>query len=124
MERKYCSEGYSNEKGQPVRVTLGINAKAQPLIPFGSKIAKILKMTKKRRPTRAARENLYTIIIAYTDSVGTNQFCKWKGILYDRPATWNKTAKDIKRLFPSVDHVNVYGGISGKLKKHIKAAEL
>lgn len=94
------------------------------MIPFGGKVTKKLKMTKRGKHSRPARENLYTIVIVSQDDAGAESFAKWRGILVDRPATWRKTCADIKRLFPLVHHVNQYGGISGKFIKQIPVKDL
>jgi len=75
-------------------------------------------MQKKEKAPK--REDLYNITIVWKDPLGQVQKKTWHRIAVDQPATWRGTQKTIRRLFPGVTHVNVYGGISELFKKQIK----
>jgi hypothetical protein len=70
------------------------------------------------------RENLYKIIVQYDHPDGGPAFAKYRNIEVDKPASWKRTADFLKRRFPSMHHVNVYGGISQEFVKQIKRDEL
>jgi hypothetical protein len=65
------------------------------------------------------RETLYKIIIQYDHPAGGIAFAKYRNIEVDKPASWRKTAHFLKQKFPSLHHINVYGGISGLFIRQI-----
>jgi hypothetical protein len=72
------------------------------------------------RKDQYRRENLYKIIVAYDRGAGVTGFAKFRNIEVDKPASWRRTENFLTRTFPTIQHVNVYGGITGEFKKQIK----
>ncbi len=70
----------------------------------------------------AKRENLYSIQIFWTDEKDPRGYGNrvWRKVAVDDKRTWEKAEKSIRRLFPTVTHVNVYGGVTREFKKQIK----
>lgn len=65
------------------------------------------------------RENLYKIIVVFDRGNGSTGFAKFRNIQVDKPASWRRTERFLHREFPTMLHVNVYGGITGQFKKQI-----
>ena len=66
------------------------------------------------------RENLYKIIAQYVGPDGHPAFAKFRNIEVDKPASWKRTENFLRNRFPSIHHVNVYGGITGEFKQQIR----
>lgn len=76
----------------------------------------------KKKVKAPKRENLYNITMVWPDPSRPGQVLKktWHRIAVDHVPTWNKTQAKIKELYPTVTHVNVYGGITEIFKRQIK----
>jgi len=62
------------------------------------------------------KEDLFTIIIFSTD----RKPAKWRNVQVYKAAAWKRTENAIKRLFPGVTAVNVYGKITRQFYEQIK----
>jgi hypothetical protein len=58
------------------------------------------------------RENLYTIILWYKDPAGIMRPAKYRNIACNDQRSWKKAKVFLKQKFPTVQYVNIYGGLT------------